>query len=33
MGKHIDGKHLMAEIEAEDRRTAALANQDEPVTS
>jgi len=33
MGKHIDGKHLMAEIEAEDRRTAELANQDEPVTS
>lgn len=33
MGKHIDGKHLMAEIEAEDRRTAELANQNEPVTS
>lgn len=32
-GKHIDGKHLMAEIEAEDRRTAELANQNEPVTS
>lgn len=33
MGKHIDGKHLMAEIEAEDRRTAALAQQQEPVES
>lgn len=33
MGKHIDGKHLMAEIEAEDRRTAELATQNEPVTS
>jgi hypothetical protein len=33
MGKHIDTKHLMAEIEAEDRRTAALATQNEPVTS
>lgn len=33
MGKHIDGKHLMAEIEAEDRRTAQLAQQNEPVTS
>ena len=33
MGKHIDGSHLMAEIEAEDRRTAELATQNEPVTS
>jgi len=33
LGKHIDGKHLMAEIEAEDRRTAELAKQNEPVTS
>lgn len=33
MGKHIDGRHLMAEIEAEDRRTAQLATQNEPVTS
>lgn len=33
LGKHIDGKHLMAEIEAEDRRTAELASQNEPVTS
>jgi hypothetical protein len=33
MGKHIDTKHLMAEIEAEDRRTAQLAQQNEPVSS
>lgn len=33
MGKHIDGKHLQAEIEAEDRRTRELANQTEPVES
>jgi hypothetical protein len=33
MGKHIDGRHLMAEIEAEDRRTAELAQQNEPVES
>jgi hypothetical protein len=30
--KHIDGSHLEKEIEAEDRRTAEMANKNEPVT-
>ena len=33
MGKHIDGRHLQEEIEAEDRRTRELAQQQEPVES
>lgn len=33
MGKHIDTKNLMAEIEAEDRRTAEMAQQQEPIES